>query len=101
MRMRMASIDKEKIKTVTQATICRQSLGFKKWKLLKNDNYLIFLNYNKGQGLLLIFHVYLRLGNEIKGLFEQANSCHGLSLYWFLGLVEYRYSLILFMWTLE
>ena len=34
----------------------------------------------------------------IKGLLEPAHSYHALSLYWFLGLAEYRYSWIQFMW---
>ena len=51
-------------------------------------------------------HSYLSMEREkkqnkakaIKGLLEPAHSYRGLSLYWFLGLAEYRYSWIQFMW---
>ena len=43
----------------------------------------------------------MQLWIKIKGLLEPAHSCHGLSLYWFLRLAEYRYSWIQFMWTFK
>ena len=43
-------------------------------------------------------HIYQKW---IKRLLEPAHSCYGLSLHWFLGLAEYRYSWIRFMWTFK
>ena len=42
-----------------------------------------------------------RFKHKIKGLFEPAHSCYGLSLHWVIGLAEYRYSWIWFMWTFK
>ena len=42
-----------------------------------------------------------RFKHKIKGLFEPAHSCYGLSLHWFLGLAEYKYSWIWFIWTFK
>ena len=39
-----------------------------------------------------VFKLVLQKEMKIKGLLEPAHSCYGLSLYRFLGLVEYRYS---------
>ena len=36
-----------------------------------------------------------------KGLLEPAHSCYGLGLHWFLGLAEYWYGWIRFMWTFK
>ena len=38
---------------------------------------------------------------KIKGLLEPAHSCYGWDLHWFLGLAEYRYGWIRFMWTFK
>ena len=38
---------------------------------------------------------------KIKRLLKPAYSCYGLSLYWFLGLVDYRYGWLRFMWTFK
>ena len=48
-----------------------------------------------------VFKLVLQKERKIKGLLEPAHSCYGLSLYRFLGLVEYRYSWIRFMWTFK
>ena len=42
-----------------------------------------------------------RVRRYIKGLLELAHSCYGLSLHCFLGLAEFRYSWIRFMWTFK
>ena len=53
----------------------------------------------------IIFHllrdILILSRDKIKGLLEPAHSCYGLSLHWFLGLAEYWYSWIRFMWTLK
>ena len=41
----------------------------------------------------------MQLRIKIKELLEPAHSCYGLALHLFLGLDEYRYSWIRFMWT--
>ena len=43
-------------------------------------------------------HIYQKW---IKRHLEPTHSCYGLSLHWFLGLAEYRYSWIRFMWTFK
>ena len=49
---------------------------------------------------LVLYHSVLSI-ILIKGLLEPAHSCYGLSLYWVLGLIEYRYSWIWFVWTFK
>ena len=53
--------------------------------------------------LTLCQYTYISKVNQkwIKRLLEPAHSCYGLSLHWFLGLAEYRYSWIRFMWTFK
>ena len=48
-------------------------------------------------------YTYISKVNQkwIKRHLEPAHSCYGLSLHWFLGLAEYRYSWIRFMWTFK
>ena len=48
-------------------------------------------------------YTYISKVNQkwVKRHLEPAHSCYGLSLHWFLGLAEYRYSWIRFMWTFK
>ena len=67
------------------------------WKA-KNFYKILQISYFDLQLSLRIINYY-----RIKGLLEPADSCYGLmlSLYWVLGLVEFRYSWIRFMLTFK
>ena len=79
----MASIHKEKIETVTQLKFAINLLDLKRiifnysksWKLLKKWQLSHFFHYNTGQGLLLIFKVYFRLGNKKREAVEHNSPC--------------------------
>ena len=47
----------------------------KSWKWLKKWQLSHFFNYNNGRGLLLIFKVYLRLGNKKREAVEHNSPC--------------------------
>ena len=91
-------------------SVCRT--GSKQWKKEVRVNIMIIIIIiiiimiiiNKQKRVSQTFKVcnsFENDGIEIKGLLEPAHSCYGLSLYWFLGLDEYRYSWIRFMWTFK
>ena len=77
-----------------RSSLSRESKKVKKKKKKKKKKKIKKRNRNTCRGMTKFVILFDNVGNgiEIKGLFDPAHSCHGLSLYWFIGLFENRYS---------